>query len=69
MDDVDIATDLAMKDLEFRLASRRRPPKLGPAECEECDEPMIQLRRDLGLSLCIECARERERQGKMFQRD
>lgn len=69
MDEVDIANDLAMKDLEYRLSSLLRPTKMGPAACEDCDEPMVQLRRDLGLKVCIDCARERERLSKMFRRD
>lgn len=69
MDEVDIANDLAMKDLEYRLASRARPAKMGPEVCEECEEPMIQLRRDLGLKMCVDCARERERLVKLFARD
>lgn len=69
MDEVDIANDLAMKDLEYRLASRPQATKMGPVACEICDEPMIQLRRDLGLKLCVECARENERLCKLFARD
>ena len=36
-------------------------PGYGPAECEECDEPMPTLRRANGWSLCTACKAAQER--------
>jgi RNA polymerase-binding transcription factor DksA len=58
-----------MEDLEFRLAEARAKMRpYGPEFCE-CDEPIPEVRRKLGLQECIECATLRERSSRMFRRD
>lgn len=69
-DDVDIANDRAMRDLELRIAEvRARKPVQAPEHCTECEEPNLPARRALGLSLCVECARLRERRARLFARE
>lgn len=33
----------------------------GPAECEECEAEMPNVRRGYGFSLCVPCASRKER--------
>lgn len=72
MDEVDIANDRIMQDLEIRLAetrSKERP--YGPEFCqrEDCGEPMPELRRKMGMVVCVDCASLMERVGRMYRRD
>lgn len=70
MDEADIANDRMMQDLEIRLAEQRAKVKpYGPELCRDCGEQMLELRRQLGLQVCVECARLIERNGKLFWRD
>lgn len=64
-DDVDIANDLILANLEARIAAARKPVQEGPEECEECGEPMPALRRRLGLKMCVDCAGIAERRQKL----
>ena len=71
MDEVDIANDRMMADLEYRLAEARSKVRAcGPEFCEseDCGEPMTAARRKLGLSYCIDCAGARERRARLFGR-
>lgn len=67
-DEVDIANDLVMRDMELRIAATRKDPVLGAAECEECGEPVPDARRTLGKSTCIECAQRSEYRARLFAR-
>lgn len=67
VDEVDIANDAILADMERKLAALRAAQSQPPVEaCEECDEPIHPARQKLGLSLCMDCARLRERAGRMF---
>ena len=69
-DEADIANDFILAEMERRLAEHRAArSKPAPLECEECEEPIPPLRRDLGLRFCVDCASARERAGRMFRKD
>lgn len=68
-DEVDIANDLVMRDIEARIAAtRNQPTERGAAECEECGEPVPEVRRNMGKSICFDCADLAERRSKLFAR-
>lgn len=68
-DEADMGNDAMQRDLDLRLAEvRARQRTGGPAFCDDCAEAMPRLRRDLGLSLCVECATLAERAARLFQR-
>lgn len=69
-DEVDIANDAIMVDLERRIAMQRAGANRPPAtECQECEEPITPARQALRLQLCLDCARRRERAARMFCKD
>ena len=60
-DDADLAGDLMQDQIERTLAARQVtavPP--GPAQCDECDNPMPDARRAHGFRICVECRRVQE---------
>lgn len=66
-DEIDIANDYAMRDLELRIAEvRARARQDGPELCVECEEPIPEQRRKLGLSRCVECAQLAESRAKLW---
>ena len=68
-DEADLGNDAMQRDLELRLAEvRARQRTGGPEFCDDCELPMPRLRRDMGLSRCIECATMAERAARLFQR-
>lgn len=67
-DEIDIANDLVMREMESRIAAARQTDRVGEPECEECGEPVPEVRRQLGKSTCIECATTAERRAKLFAR-
>jgi RNA polymerase-binding transcription factor DksA len=54
-DIIDMANDRAAQDLALALARATRVKPRGPAECEACDEPISEQRRDMGACLCVPC--------------
>lgn len=69
MDEIDIANDRMMQDLEQRIAAARlQPVEPGPEECDECGEPMPKLRQQMGCRLCVECKSRQERIASRFAR-
>lgn len=69
MDDIDIANDRILADIEARIsAARLKKNELGSALCEECEEPMPMARRQIGAKLCIDCARRAEYAARLFAR-
>lgn len=69
MDDIDIANDRILADMEARIAAARsKRQELGSALCEECEEPMPMARRQIGAKLCIECAQRAEYTARLFAR-
>jgi hypothetical protein len=69
-DEVDIANDAIMVDLERRIAMQRAAANRPPVtDCEECEEPITPARQALRLQLCLDCARRRERAARLFWRD
>ena len=68
-DEVDIASKIIDDELRYALNEMRRnipSGKRGPECCMECEEPMPEVRRELGLSLCVPCAQEKERRAALF---
>ncbi len=69
MDEADVANDMIMREMNYRIAAVQAvTAKPSPENCERCDEPITPARRALNLRLCIECARLRERQARLFTR-
>lgn len=65
VDAIDRAVDAEELQLADALAHHaRRPKPQGRATCEnlDCGEAISQMRQDMGARLCIDCAREDERQ-------
>jgi len=57
------------RDLDIRLAEMRSRQRTGgPEFCGECEDPMPRLRRDLGLTVCVDCATLAERAAKLMAR-
>lgn len=67
-DEIDVANDLIIREMEQRIAAARKDVTLGAAECVDCGEPVPDLRRQLGKSLCFDCAELAERRAKLFAR-
>jgi hypothetical protein len=66
-DEVDIANDRAQQLLDAQIAAVRAKQRTeAPELCVECEEPNLPARRELGLSLCLECAQLRERLARLF---
>ena len=62
MDEADIANEYMERDLALRIAAARgKRQAMGPEECGQCGEPIPMARRQLGLVVCIDCARDNER--------
>lgn len=69
-DEVDIANDVAMANLERQIAMQRAAFNKPPTEtCVECDEPMTPARQALRLQLCLDCALLRERAARVYRKD
>lgn len=60
MDEIDQANDYAQFMLDMKLREAMAPKGYGSAECEDCDEPVPEKRREMGFSTCVDCAWERE---------
>lgn len=67
-DDIDIANERAAIDLERRIAAARAnvPLETGPERCDECDERIPMVRRQMGYSKCVACASMAERNHQLF---
>lgn len=56
--------DLTQETQEFLEAVRAKqanqPIIRGPAYCQDCSEPMIEVRRAHGFQICITCAEIKE---------
>lgn len=66
-DEADIANDHAMRDLELRIAEvRSRKRTEAPELCIDCEEPIPEPRRKLGLPRCLECAQLLEFRAKQW---
>jgi RNA polymerase-binding transcription factor DksA len=66
MDIIDQAQARQQQDIDLALAARKTRAR-GPSHCSnvDCDEPISELRRDLGAELCVSCqadAEQRDRQ-------
>lgn len=59
-DEVDQANDQAQFLLDQKLREMMSAKQYGPAECDDCGEPVPEPRRKLGLRICVDCAWERE---------
>lgn len=68
-DEIDIANDRILADIEKRIAAaRKQPVEPGLANCEECEDDMPPERQAIGARLCIECARRAEHLKKLYSR-
>jgi RNA polymerase-binding transcription factor DksA len=69
MDEADIANDMIMREMNYRIAAvQAKTAKPSPESCERCEDPITLARRALNLRLCIECAKLKERQDRLFTR-
>lgn len=67
-DEVDIANDAIMADMERRIAMQRAAANRPPVtDCQECEEPITPARQALRLQLCLDCAKLRERAARLFR--
>lgn len=70
VDEVDIANDAIMLDMERRITMQRAAANQPPVtDCQECEEPITPARQALRLQMCLDCARRRERASRMFRKD
>ena len=70
VDEVDIANDAIMADMERRIAIQRAAANRPPVtHCVECEEPITPARQKLRLQLCLDCAQLRERASRAFRRE
>lgn len=61
-DAVDRANEYVQAMVDTRLARLHRYAGDGPAECESCDQPIPEARRQAlpGVTLCIHCQERKE---------
>lgn len=68
VDEVDIANDAILADMDRRIAARQAAANRPPVtHCEECEEPITPARQQLRLQLCLDCAKLRERAARLFR--
>jgi len=68
-DEIDIAERLRENELQLALAKHQKNAgmrKRGSEFCEDCGDQMLEARKMSGYSLCIECAKDRERMESLF---
>lgn len=67
MDIIDQAQARQQQDIDIALASRK-PRERGPERCRnaDCNEPISELRRDMGADLCVDCARDAEARDRLW---
>ena len=69
MDEIDIANDRILADMQRRIdAARKKTNELGAELCVECEDEMPMARRQIGAKLCIECAQRAEYTARLFAR-
>lgn len=68
VDEIDIAERLRENQLQLALAKHQKniAQNKGSEFCEECGVKMLKERQKAGYSLCIECAKDRERMESLF---
>jgi RNA polymerase-binding transcription factor DksA len=68
-DEADVAEAYIARAIELALHKRQQntTTKPGAKSCKECGETIPVERRRLGFQLCIECAKEKERLGALFE--
>lgn len=68
MDEIDKANEVALIDLEARIAAARMPDVHtdGAPFCEVCEERVPIKRRRLGYSVCVPCAERAEKIGGLY---
>ena len=67
MDEADIANDMIMLEMNYRIAEvQAQTSRPAPENCERCDDPITPARRALNLRLCLECAKLKERSDRIF---
>ncbi len=67
-DEADIASSFIDNEVSRALGKMRKNTgtRVISKTCKECDEVIPAERRQLGFSLCIECAQESERRHAQF---
>ena len=69
-DEVDIANDAILADLERKIALQRAEAnKPVMTHCAECEEPITPARQKLRLQMCLDCAHRMERAARVFRKD
>lgn len=68
-DEIDIANDRILADIERRVAAARKQPTLPGAEiCDECEDDIPTERQAIGARLCIECQKRAEYMKRLYSR-
>jgi RNA polymerase-binding transcription factor DksA len=70
-DEIDIANDRILADIERRIqAARKTAVERGPEFCsnEDCGDEMPEERRAIGAKICIECAKRAEYMKRLYSR-
>lgn len=70
-DQIDRANELAEKEREYMLAKyQQKPTAFSLTHCEDCDEPIPELRRKnvQGCTRCVECQTLFETKQKHYRR-
>lgn len=70
-DQIDRANELAEQEREHALAKlRQKPTACSRLFCEDCDEPIPELRRNTvqGCTRCVECQQIFEHQQKGYRK-
>lgn len=68
-DEIDIANDRILADIERRIAAaRQKQGEPGLKNCEECEDDMPPERQAIGAKLCIECAKRAEYLKRLYSR-
>jgi RNA polymerase-binding transcription factor DksA len=73
-DDIDIANDLNLTDMEVSLALSRLRKQAGIGQegsriCMECGDDIPKDRKELGFKFCVPCAQDMERRRQLYADD
>jgi RNA polymerase-binding transcription factor DksA len=70
-DEIDVANDRILADIERRIAAARQTPvERGPETCmnEDCGDDMPEERRAIGAKICVDCAKRAEYIRRLYSR-
>jgi len=65
-DEAGIANDYAEEERSLAIRNIRSSIGSGLSHCTKCDEPISELRQDIGATLCVYHTEEKERQDRGY---